>query len=46
VGLSWQRGKVTQARVRAATPHRLAVRMGSRTVTLDVTPDWVKVGDG
>ncbi len=41
--LRWQNGAVEAARVRADTPHQLKVRIGPRTVMVDVVPDWTGI---
>lgn len=43
VDLSWREGKITQARVRGGGPHRLTIRTGSRSVSVDIATDWVDV---
>ena len=38
--MRWRGQGVTEARVRANSPHRLIVHAGAKTIAIDVTSDW------
>jgi alpha-L-fucosidase 2 len=46
VGLRWEKGRLTEARIVSLAGHRLQVRYGGKTAVFDTTPGQVLVLDG